>query len=58
MARETDWNAAADRLESDAAKYDREAARSTGLWRRIAEDQADDHRSWAAHYRSKAKRQS
>ncbi|MEU9849234.1 hypothetical protein [Streptomyces sp. NPDC047985] len=56
MARKTDWNAAAARLEEEAAKYDRQAARSTGVWREIAEDQADDHRAWAAHYRAKAKR--
>ncbi|MFF2957908.1 hypothetical protein ACFVT1_03065 [Streptomyces sp. NPDC057963] len=53
----TDWNAAAARLEREAARYDREAARSKGVWREIAESQADDHRAWAAHYRAKAKRQ-
>ncbi|MFE3903218.1 hypothetical protein ACFXPY_23620 [Streptomyces sp. NPDC059153] len=53
----TDWNAAAARLEREAAKYDREAARSKGVWREIAQAEADDHRTWAAHYRAKAKRQ-
>lgn len=57
MARETDWNAAAARLEEEAAKCDRQAARSTGVWREIAQENAADHRAWAAHYRAKAKRQ-